>query len=360
MRRLAALLVGLWLAGPVAAAELVRSLGPAAAPRHVVLRSTTNFAVLGPVIEAFLATRPDLRLTYEQWGSNDLYALARAECRAARPEADLLISSAVHHMVGLVNEGCAASHVSAATRALPPALIWRDQLWGVTREPAVMVYNRARLAPAEVPRSRFDLLDLLRPRGSRYEGRVATYDIEDSGLGFLLAFADSLEASTFGGLMEAFGRSGAVATCCSAEIIDKVIAGEFLVAYNVLGSYALLRAAAEPALGVIAPEDYTLTLARAAMIPQGAAGHAGAADLVDFLLSPEGRQRLEAQRLIVRLEAEDGALLELPGQVEALERPIGMGPPLLVALDAHKRQLFTERWRDAFPQRPAPHPSGSK
>ena len=70
----------------------------------------------------------------------------------------------------------------------------------MTREPAVIVYNRDLVSPDEAPRSRFDLIDLLRPAGSRYAGRVATYDIEASGIGYLFAFADSQQATTFGSL----------------------------------------------------------------------------------------------------------------------------------------------------------------
>lgn len=253
-------------------------------------------------------------------------------------------------MVALVNEGCAASHSSAATEAMAVQSKWRNQLWGITREPVVMVYNRNLVASDEVPRSRFDLLDLLRPAESRFAGRVATYDIEDSGLGFLLAFSDSLEATTFGGLMKAFGRTDAIATCCSAEIIDAVASGQYLVAYNVLGSYALQRAREDERLGVVAPGDYTLILARAAMIPAAASSKGVASEFLDYLLSPEGRAELEAQDLIVRLGEENGAPVEVTGTVETLERPIGLHPPLLVAMDADKRQIFTQRWRDAFPQ----------
>lgn len=350
MIRLAMILVCLWQPAAAQTAELTAQFGPPDAARTALLRSTTDLAALGPVIEAYVETRPDTRIVYEQWGSNDLYALTARNCRNGRRGADLVISSAVHQIVDLVNEGCAASHVSDATATLPPELSWRDQLWGVTREPIVVVYNRGLLAPAEVPRSRFDLLDLLRPSGSRFAGRVATYDIEESGLGFLLAFSDSLEATTFGGLMEAFGRSGAIATCCSAEIIDRVASGEYLVAYNVLGSYALQRARQDPRLSVLATEDYTLILSRAAMIPAGSAAAGVAADLLDYLLSPSGRAMLEAQDLIVHLKEEDTGAIEVFGTVETLERPIGLNPTLLVAMDADKREIFIRRWRDAFPQ----------
>ncbi|EYD72686.1 ABC transporter substrate-binding protein [Limimaricola hongkongensis] len=342
----------LLLAAPARAQELVRDFGPGSATETLRLRSTTDIAVLGPVVEAFLAAHPGLRVAYEQWGSNAMYGLQAADCAAGRAGADLVISSAVHQMVDLVNEGCARPYRSALTAALPDALSWRDELWGVTREPAVMVYNRDLVAPAQVPRSRFDLLDLLRPTESPFRGRVATYDIERSGLGFLFAFADSTEATTFGGLMESFGRSGAIATCCSAEIIDGVAEGRFFVAYNVLGSYALARARHDDRLGVVAPQDYTLVLSRAAMIPRAAGQPRAAAQFVDFLLSEEGRRALEAALLIVRLEGGDGAPIELPQASETLQRPIALSPALLIVLDAHKQALFRARWRDAFPATP--------
>ena len=159
----------------------------------------------------------------------------------------------------LDRDRCAAGGRQLARRALR-----RDRGAGGHR-----LQPRPRAA-REVPRSRFDLIDLLRPADSRYAGRIATYDIEDSGLGYLFAFADSQQATTFGSLIEAFARSGAVATCCSAEIIDGVAEGRYLIAYNVLGSYALDRAAERPAHRGGRAEDYTLVLRRAAMIPKGA------------------------------------------------------------------------------------------
>ena len=194
---------------------------------------------------------------------------------------------------------------------------------------------------AEAPRSRFDLIDLLRPADSRYAGRVATYDIEDSGLGYLFAFADSQQATTFGGLIEAFARSGAIATCCSAEIIDGVAEGRYLVAYNVLGSYALDRAAEDPRIAVVAPEDYTLVLSRAAMIPKGAANPAAAGLLIDFMLSDAGRAALAEQYLIV-----DGEAGGLPEDDASLYRPIRLTPALLLGLDSQKRASFLARWRE--------------
>ena len=330
---------------PLRAQEAVQLFGPPAAPRQITLRTTTDIAILGPTVTAFLATRPELGLTYEQWGSNDLYALTAAECAARAPGADIVISSGVHQMVKLVNDNCAAHWTSPETAALPADLRWRGELWGVSREPAVMVYNRDLVPPAERPATRFDLLDLLRPEDSRYAGRIATYDIEASGLGFLFAYMDAQEATTFGALMEAFARSGAVATCCSAEIIAGVAAGDYLIAYNVLGSYAAEAARQNPALGIVAPADYTLVLSRAALLP-GKMPDPDAAAFLDYLLSPAGQRDMADKSLVVA-----------PGQGFAdddsepdtsRQRPIPLGPSLLVALDRMKAEQFLILWRQAF------------
>lgn len=327
------------------AQEAVKTFGPAIPARSFTLRTTTDIDILAPTIEAFLATRPELGVRYEQWGSNDLFALSEKDCVTEMTGADIVISSGVHQIVKLVNDGCAATWVSPETLNLPDRLRWRDQLWGVSREPAVIVYNRTLVPVDEAPQSRFDLLDLLRPDQSPYAGRVATYDIEVSGLGYLFAFMDSQEASTFGALMEAFARSGAVATCCSAEIIGGVVSGEYLIAYNVLGSYAAEKAKSEPNLGIIAPADYTLMLSRAAYLP-GNTANQDAGRFLDFLLSSAGRQSLMLKNLVIDSAA--GTFDSDAEEASLQQTPIPLGPELLVALDQMKLDRFLARWRQTF------------
>ncbi|WDR02698.1 extracellular solute-binding protein [Devosia algicola] len=346
MMRLFWLLVALvgW-SSAARAQEDTAIFGRETASRTLLVRSTTDIDIFKPVIDAFLATTPDLRIFYEQWGSNDLASLSADNCASGSDSADLVISSAVDLQVQLVNNGCATAHHSPQTDALPAARNWRNEIFGVTQEPAVLIYNTQLVSPEEVPQSRFDLIDLLRPDDSRFEGRVATYDIEASGLGYLFAFVDSQQANTFGRLLEAFGRSGAVATCCSAELIDAVADGRYLIAYNVLGSYALDRAKHDPRIGVRAPTDYTLMLSRAALIPKGAehAGMAGA--FIDFMLANDGQAALAGSRLIAKIGASDGADLDLPGGGPSSLRPIALSPVLLAGLDKHKRRIFLEQWR---------------
>lgn len=327
------------------AQEDVAYFGSDNASEKLLVRSTTDIAAFAPLLDAFASANPDMAVLYEQWGSIDLFGLSASDCEFQSDAADLVISSAIDLQTKLVNDGCARAYQSQLTRELPDARNWRGELFGLTFEPAVIIYNRDILNGTDIPRSRFDLIDSLRPADSILAGKVATYDIEASGLGYLFAFIDSQQANTFGRLIESFGRSGAVATCCSAGIIDAVAEGTYYVGYNVLGSYALTRAADDPRIGVLAPSDYTLILSRGAFIPKNASNPVGAQRLIDFTLSPDGEAKLRETNLIVSF-GEEGDRIELPGRAKANLRPIQLSPRLLVGLDQHKRQIFLQLWRE--------------
>lgn len=323
---------------PLAAQEDIARFG--AGPQPFLIRSTTDIAIIRPLIQRFADTRPDLTITYEQWGSNALFDRSRADCRQQSQPADAVLSSAVQQMVWLVNAACAQPHRSDVTAQLPQTRRWRDELWGITLEPAVIAYNRTAFSGGTVPKSRFALLDALRADPERFRNRIATYDIATSGLGFLFAFSDSLEATTFGALLESFARVDAVATCCSAEIITGVANGRYLVAYNVLGSY--VASANHPEVGVILPEDYTLVLSRAFMIPRGARQAQAAAALLDFLLTPEAQAMLTQVGLVFSLDAAE------TGLAVSARRPIALSPSLMVGLDAARRQQLLDAWSETF------------
>lgn len=342
---------------PVAAedAEAIATLGPPpeTAARELHIHGSTDVAPFHPILERFSTLNPDLFIRYEQRGTNDIYEKAAAACDENRASADLLISSSIDQQVKLVNDGCAQPHVSAGTAAVPDWAKWRNEVFGLTRELAVIVYNRDLVPEADVPASRFDLIALLRRPGGRYAGKIATYDIERSGLGYLFAFADSQAATTFGRLIEAFGRNNVVATCCSAEIIDGVAEGRYLIAYNLLGSYALARSWSDPRIGIVPPSDYTLVVSRAALVPLHARNPDAARQLIDYMLSAEGRMLFSASGLIVdsanHPAVDNGASAALPSVL----RPIPYSPALLVGLDKLKKEQFFAAWRSGI-QGPLP------
>jgi ABC-type Fe3+ transport system substrate-binding protein len=313
----------------------------------LTIDGSTDTAVFAPILEAFAKRVPDLAIRYREITTNELYDLAERGCSGAAPAADLVVSSSIDQQVKLANDGCAQPDHSAPVKALPTWAKWRDEVVGLTYEPAVIVYNRDLVPAAQVPQSRFDLIDLLRPDDNPFNGRIATYDIERSGVGYLFAFMDAQQATTFGRLIEAFGRNKVVATCCSAEIIDAVASGRFLIGYNMLGSYALARAAQDRRIGIVAPTDYTLVLARAALIPKRARNSELARRFIDFALSDAGRQLLAESGLIVSFDEAGSGPASLTGAVPTL-RPIALSPALLIGLDKQTRENFLALWRSSL------------
>ena len=351
MRRVARLaLAGLAAAQftlPARAAETRFASVSGAASQTLTIASVTDLAAIKPLIQAFQKRNPGTAVVYSEATSNTLDARVTAACRAHRFIADLVVSSAVAEQVRLVNDGCSQPIFSPVIQMLPAWARWRSELVALTIEPAVIVYNRAALSPSEVPRNRFQLVDLLR-QSNRFNGKIGTYDIVSSGVGYLFAFEDATQATTWGRLLESFGRDSVLTFCCTSEVLDRVADGRLDIGYNVLGSYALARKAVDPRLGVVFPSDYTLALGRAALIPETAENPSAATRFVEFALSPEGRSILEGRSHLLSSIGGLRELARIAGGDDELIRPVALTPALLVALDRAKRRMFLEQWRQSI------------
>ncbi|HKJ63193.1 MAG TPA: ABC transporter substrate-binding protein [Hyphomicrobiales bacterium] len=349
MKRFVALLLLLFHSLPTDAAETHIPPHGQRTAATLVIESTTDFAVIEPVILAFLQRNSGVAVTYRELTTNELNDHVAAACQEDRFVADLIISSSIDQQLKLVNDGCALPLSEESRGSLPGWAHWREELVGLTFEPAVTVYNRAYFEGRKLPESRFDLIDLLR-ESEDFVGKVGTYDIESSGVGYLFAFQDALQASTWGRLVESLGRNRARLFCCTSEILDRVADGRLLVGYNVLGSYALERAEKDKRFGIILPSDYTLVLSRAAFVARMAQQPAIAEAFIAFMLSPESRKILSSQtRLLSPIDgAEQLSTLLAHGTADLQTlRPIAMTPALLVGLDKAKREIFLEQWRAA-------------
>ena len=162
--------------------------------------------------------------------------------KALRADAyDLVISSAMDLQTKLANDGHVQRHSSEVTREVPAWAKWNDMVFAFTQEPAAIVVSDAAFAAEGIPRSRQDLIDVLRRNPERFRGKVGTYDVRESGLGYLFATQESRVSETYWRLTEVMGGLGARLYCCSSQMIDAVSGGDLFVAYNVLGSYALQR-----------------------------------------------------------------------------------------------------------------------
>jgi iron(III) transport system substrate-binding protein len=322
---------------------------PAPGPEtaRLSIHGAADLAAMEPLIRDFQALAPDIAIDYTDYVTNELQKAASAACRGGAPLGDLFLSSSVDQLVKLANDGCARAYTSAETARVPRWANWRNEVFGFTFEPSVFVYNTRLVPAADVPRTHVDLADLLRRRLDAYRGRVGTYDIRASGVGYLLAFSDARQTTaTYGRLLESMSRAEVEVRCCTGLILQDVASGRLSIGYNMIGSYAYAATKTNPDLRVVVPRDYALILSRGALIPKSAPHLELAARFLDYLLSDRGQR---VARNSAFFFAEDG---DLPAGVDgpktlgesSIIQPIRIGPALLAAQDDAQRRRFIADW----------------
>ena len=148
--------------------------------------------------------------------------------------------------IKLVNDGYAAQYAfPPEAEGMPPWAVWRNEAYGVTAEPVAFAYNRNLLSPALVPRTHAALARTLAERAEALHGKVVAYDPERSGVGFLLLTQD-LEVTPRTWDVRRRARPGGVKLYTTTEtMLDRLAAGEAVLAFDVFGAYALERAKAD-------------------------------------------------------------------------------------------------------------------
>ena len=323
------------------------TLGPADSSNVLVVHASNSVQVFRGVLEDFSRLNPSVRLEYTELSTQELYrdTVARAATAPGVPSGpDIVISSAMDLQTKLVNDGYARVHISPQTRALPGWANWRDEVFSIGTDPIVMVYNTRKLDAARVPHTRRELLSLLQAPDQPLAGRISTYDVQGSGIGYLAATQDTRLDSMAGALLGAFGRNGVSIHESTEHALDKLESGDVTLAYNLLESYTRHRIDNGAPLAIIYPQDYTLMLSRSAIIPkQAPRGDLGALFL-DYLLSARGQDAL----------ARESGMRPVSASVvpAAGVRPVALGVGLLVYLDPLKKRHFLDLWRAAiFPPR---------
>lgn len=319
--------------------------------RELFIVSTTDTAVFAPVIEDFLRLHPDIQVQYRLMDAEPLHTHFLSQAHIGKSTGDLLFSTSMDLQVKLVNDGYAAPHFSENAAASPQWAQWRNEAFGITFEPVVMVFNTDLMRGRPVPASRSELLADLRRDPGFWRKRVGTYDIARSGVGYLVASQDARLNSDAAVLVDAFGDIGVVANENTWPLLDMIEQGKLVMGYNLLGSYARKRVEDGARLTIVYPQEYTLAISRTAIIPRNAVNPAEAHLFLEYLLSLRGQKVLtdRGQLNAVRTEL-DGPYLDMGARSAqiGLLKPIALGPGLLVYQDQRKRAELLESWNTSI------------
>ncbi|MTD28477.1 ABC transporter substrate-binding protein [Erwinia sorbitola] len=315
----------------------------------VVVYSTTDTKAAGPLIQGFEATYPGIKVEYNDMNSTELYNRYISEQASGGTSGDIVWSSSMDTALKLAVD-YAQEYPSPEQRQLPKWAVWKNKAYGTTYEPVVFIYNKRQIPAGEVPDSHSALAKLIASQTGKFSKKVTTYDIEKSGLGFMLSAQDSKADPNYFKTLADIAKGGLAVQSSTGTMMERVSSGENLIGFNILGSYAEARAKTDPSLGISYPKDYTLVLSRVSFISQQAQ-HGNAAKLwLDYVLSEKGQSILANQADIPSIRNDIEGKNDIDGMTKMLGnalKPIPVDESLLEYLQPKKRLDYIKEWRTA-------------
>jgi iron(III) transport system substrate-binding protein len=317
----------------------------------VVIYSTTDTASATPLLNDFKALYPGISVEYNDMNSTEVYNRFISERAAASGSADVLWSSSMDLQIKLANEGGAMPYASPEIANLPAWSVWKNEAFGTTYEPIAIVYNKRLLSGDEIPQSHADMMRVFAQKADKLKGKVTTYDVEKSGVGFMLISQDSKYMPKFWDFVKALGAVGPRFQSSAGTMMERISSGENLLGFNIFNSYAALRAKKDPSIGIVLPKDYTLVMSRVMFISKTAKNPNAGKLWLDYILSKRGQTVIgnAAELGSIRSDVE-GAMTAASYQktLGATAKPIPVGPELLGYLDQAKRLEFLKQWQAAI------------
>ena len=302
-------------------------------PQPAMAQGAAVLEIMGPVepvrMEATLGLLSDAGINANYKQARPSQIVSRLET-GVQPVPDLVILPSPDLVVWLANEGYGRLHYPAPSTSTVPLSHWRNEVFGIAWDPAVFVVRHDVFAATEMPESRLALARLLETNPERLDMRVGLVNIGIDELSYALAAQDSLRSPMFWRVARAFGAAGALIFDSPNEMMDALEAGRIDLAYNVPLSVAQVYAAADSGIQIIVPDDYSLALPWAALIPAAAKSPELAGAAIDTLLGADGQSALTG----------GVSLGSLPANLQRVE----LGPELLVYLDTMKRTRFLDTW----------------
>src|SRR4051812_6008521 len=332
-------------------ADYAQTIAGAKKEGKVVIYSALDTKAAQPLVRDFNALYPDVKVEYNDMNSTELYNRFIAEQVSGQGGADVMWSSSMDLQVKLVDEGHAMAYTSPESKAIPGWANYKNMAYGTTFEPAVFVYNKRLVTGDQIPQDHASFAKVISGNVEKYKGKVTTYDIEKSGVGYMFVAEDYKQWKDMDQLVKGFGATGYRVYGSTGNMLEKTSSGEHLLGYNVLGSYAFTRAKKDAGLGVVVPKDYALVLSRVMFIGKGAKNPNAAKLWTDYILSKRGHT-------IVADQAELFSIREdIPGEhtAGALKKqfgdklkPIPVSSEITGSLDQKKRLDFLNHWKQTL------------
>ena len=320
----------------------------------LVIYGAAYLSEMKPLLDDFQRRNPDITVRYQAMSSNVL----DAHIRDQKPDQpDITISSVMDLQLRLVNDGYALPYqinvagYGSQSGIVPHWSQWRNELFGFSYEPAVIVFNESFLEGKEVPLSRVELLSFIRLHSDELMGKIGLFDIRDVGIGYLLWSFERAQTSNYGQFLELFNLHQARTFDSSASMLQALTDGDIAIAYNIMGSYANSWESKHKDVVIVAANDYTPVIIRTAFINKTTPRLEQAQAFIDYLFSYSGQKLMakETNMPPVRTDiksAKSAAVLR--EQFANQLKPLPLDVSLLIFSDQSKKSLVITEWESAL------------
>ncbi|MFA0213666.1 ABC transporter substrate-binding protein [Vibrio cyclitrophicus] len=320
----------------------------------LVIYGAAYLSEMKPLLDDFQRRNPDITVRYQAMSSNVL----DAHIRDQKPDQpDITISSVMDLQLRLVNDGYALPYqinvagYGSQSGVVPHWSQWRNELFGFSYEPAVIVFNESFLEGKEVPLSRVELLSFIRLHSDELMGKIGLFDIRDVGIGYLLWSFERAQTSNYGQFLELFNLHQARTFDSSASMLQALTDGDIAIAYNIMGSYANSWESKHKDVVIVAANDYTPVVIRTAFINKTTPRLEQAQAFIDYLFSYSGQKLMakETNMPPVRTDiksAKSAAVLR--EQFANQLKPLPLDVSLLIFSDQSKKSLVITEWESAL------------
>lgn len=320
----------------------------------LVIYGAAYLSEMKPLLNDFQRRNPEITVRYQAMSSNVL----DAHIRDQKPDQpDITISSVMDLQLRLVNDGYALPYqinvagYGSQSGIVPHWSQWRNELFGFSYEPAVIVFNESFLEGKEVPLSRVELLSFIRLHSDELMGKIGLFDIRDVGIGYLLWSFERAQTSNYGQFLELFNLHQARTFDSSASMLQALTDGDIAIAYNIMGSYANSWESKHKDVVIVAANDYTPVVIRTAFINKTTPRLEQAQAFIDYLFSYSGQKLMakETNMPPVRTDiksAKSAAVLR--EQFANQLKPLPLDVSLLIFSDQSKKSLVITEWESAL------------
>lgn len=243
-----------------------------------------------PVIKAFSARYPWIKVETLDLGSSEAFTRYNVEAGSNARTADLLAVGAVEAWIRLSDAGGVMSYKSEEAAKLPDFAKPLPGVYAISTDPMVIVYNKLAVPEDKWPKSMADIARLAKESPDEYR-KALTTNSADYPFGQPIHWT-WLKAKGEPGwdMQKAYGPL-AVQEESSGNMLKKISSGEYKIGYHVssIAVFPKVGGARDKLIGWAFPADGTPMMLRSAAIPAKSTNVNSAKLMLDFVLSLEGQ-----------------------------------------------------------------------